>query len=160
MPVAVNSSGLVTSPQHPSLRKAMPYRRIWTDADFAEMGWHDAAVYSMSFPQADSALRFDIDYIFKWHWAADKAEGWDLAPCTLEFLHVSGLQVALAWERRGDTTILDITRHNSKLTPNGQFTEWDYEIELDVGKINFRATGYKQTLRNPPIFSASQSLGR
>lgn len=41
----------------------MNYRKIWTEADFADMGWHDAVLYSMNFPQASCAIRFDIDYI-------------------------------------------------------------------------------------------------
>lgn len=137
----------------------MNYREIWTDADFVDMGWHDAVIYSMSFPQANYAIRFDIDYIFKWHWEREAVRGWDVAPCTLEFNNVSDLRVSLNWQTRGDTSIQDITRKNSRLSPNGKIMLWDYQIELDVGDLSFTATGYTQTVRKPPIFSPSQALG-
>jgi hypothetical protein len=138
----------------------MNCRDIWTDADFVDMGWHDAVLYSMSFPQADCVVRFDIDYIFKWHWGREAVSGWDVAPCTLEFNNVSDLKVSLKWQMQGDTSIQDITRKNSQPSPNGKFMVWDYRIELDVGDISFSATGFTQAVRRPPIFSTSQSLGR
>ncbi|GLR61138.1 hypothetical protein [Rhizobium indigoferae] len=137
----------------------MNYREIWTDADFVDMGWHDALIYSMSFPQANYAIRFDIDYIFKWHWEREAVRGWDVAPCTLEFNNVSDLSVSLSWPTQGDTSIHHITRKNSRLSPNGKIMLWDYQIELDVGDLSFTATGFTQTVRKPPIFSTSQALG-
>ena len=131
----------------------MNYRERWTEADFVDMGWHDAVLYSMSFPQANYAIRFDIDYIFKWHWEREAVRGWDVAPCTLEFNSVSDLSVSLNWQTRGDTSIQDITRKNSRLSPNGKIMLWDYQIELDVGDLSFTATGFTQTVRKPPIFS-------
>jgi hypothetical protein len=133
---------------------------IWTDADFAEMGWHDAALYSMSFPQANCTIGFDIDYIFEWHWQDDAVRGWDVAPCTLKFHDVSDLKLSLDWQMLGDTSIQDITRQNSRLSPNGKFILWDYQIELDVGAIQFTATGFTQTVRSPPVFSDSQQLAQ
>lgn len=52
----------------------MKYKNVWTDADFSDMGWHDVVVYSVNFPQANCLVRFDIDYMFKWHWEAEKSE--------------------------------------------------------------------------------------
>ena len=37
---------------HLSLAMPQPYeleKRIWTEADFSRMGWHDAKVYAMVF---------------------------------------------------------------------------------------------------------------
>ncbi|MDQ0997018.1 hypothetical protein QFZ34_002200 [Phyllobacterium ifriqiyense] len=56
----------------------MNYSEIWTEADFVDMGWHDAVLYSMSFPQANHAIRLDIDYISKWHWDREAVRGWDV----------------------------------------------------------------------------------
>ncbi|MCM2477791.1 hypothetical protein HGO38_30560 [Rhizobium sp. CG5] len=136
------------------------YRDVWTDADFPDMGWHDACVYSLSFPQANQSVTFDIDYIFKWHWEGEMVRGWDVAPCTLEFTNVSNLKIALSWEDQGDTTIQNITRNNCRPTPNKKLTIWDYVVELDVGHLTFSATGYTQTSRMRPVFSTSQSLPR
>lgn len=138
----------------------MDYKNIWTEADFTDMGRHDAVLYSMSFPQADCVVRFDIDYIFKWHWDSGAATGWDIAPCTLEFNGISNLKLSLDWQMQGDTSIQNIARNNCRLSPNGKFTVWDYQIELDIGDLSFTSTGFTQALRSRPIFSASQSLGR
>jgi hypothetical protein len=135
-------------------------KNVWTDADFAEMGWHDAALYSMAYPHADCAISFDIDYIFEWHWSSNEVQGWDVAPCTLSFENVGDLRVSLDWKTQGDTWIQNITRRNRRLSPNGKFVCWDYEIELDIGSISFHATGFRQTVRSEPIFSKFQSLGR
>lgn len=137
----------------------MSYREIWTEADFADMGWHDAVLYSMHFPQASCAIRFDIDYIFKWHWERGALRGWDVAPCTLEFNNVCDLSASLHWQMQDDTSIQDITRKNSRPSPNGKFVVWDYQIALDVGDLSFSATGFTQTVRRPPIFSTSLALG-
>ena len=138
----------------------MSHSEIWTDENFAEMGWHDSVVYSMSFPQADYVLKFDIDYIFEWHWGLAKVNGWDVAPCSLVFDNVSDLKVSLAWGTQGDTTIMDIARTNPRPSPNGKAELWDYLIEFDVGALSFTATGFTQTVRKPPVFSDSQALGR
>jgi hypothetical protein len=138
----------------------MEYKSTWTEADFCDMGWHDAVIYSMSFPQADCLIRFDIDYIFEWHWGRGKVNGWDIAPCTLEFNGVSDLKIAVDWKDQGDTWIQNISRDNSHTSPNGDVVLWNYKIELDIGEINFIATGYTQILRMKPIFSDSLTLGR
>ena len=83
------------------------------------MGWHDAVLYTMSFPQANYAVRFDIDYIFEWHWEREAVRGWDVAPCTLEFNSVSDLKVSLDWQIHGDTSIQDITCTNIRLLGRG-----------------------------------------
>lgn len=146
----------------------MTYQTIYSDDDFLQMGWHDATVYSMTFPMPHFfSISLDIDYIFKWHKTETGTQfrGWDVAPCTLTFHNVSDFKVALDWSlpggvNQGDTIISDIRRQNSRLTPNGKYVSWDYEIELDVGMISFTATGFKQVVRVPPKFSESQDLGR
>lgn len=142
------------------------YREIWTDADFDDMGWHDATMYSMDMPREGTfSVSFDIDYIFKWHKDGNRFVGWDVAPCTLRFENVSGLKASLNWMNDGGTNdaytcIVDITRSNARPTPNGQLTVWDYHIELNSGEIDFSATGYNQTLRSPAVYSETQDLPR
>jgi hypothetical protein len=146
----------------------MTYQAIYSDAGFSQMGWHDAMVYSMTFPKPDCfEISFDIDYIFRWHWteARTAVRGWDVAPCSLTFHNISSLNVALDWclpggIDQGQTSILEIRRRNSRPTPNGRFVCWDYEIELDVGAIRFTATGFEQVVRVQPTFSETQYLGR
>jgi hypothetical protein len=109
------------------------------------------------------SISFDIDYIFKWYQEGNQFVGWDVAPCTLEFENVFGLKASLNWKIDGNsndgyTSIQDITRSNARPTANGKLTVWDYHIELNSGEIAFSATGYKQTLRSPAVFSETQDL--
>ena len=138
----------------------MTYLKQWTEADFSDMGWHDAAIYSISFPQVDHTVSLDIDYILKWHWNSRTLGGWEVAPCTLKFDNVSHLKASLDWQMQGDTSIQDIIRANSRLAPNNEILIWDYVIQLDVGEISFTATGFTQVEKRPPIFSTSKTLGR
>ena len=39
-------------------------KKIWTDADFAQMGWHDCRIYKLRLTRD---LELDIDYIFRWN---------------------------------------------------------------------------------------------
>ncbi|MGF9562435.1 hypothetical protein [Neorhizobium sp. JUb45] len=134
----------------------MAEKLVWTDADFADMGWHDAQLYSISFPDDNHQIRLDIDYIFNWHWQNNHCLGWDVAPCDIIFQSVSDLRIDIDMRNNFPLCINDIRRSNKRAT--GTFTSWDYAVELDLGVIKFVATGYTQTLRQQPIFSNSQSL--
>jgi hypothetical protein len=49
---------------HDALEKA-----VWTDADFAQMGWHDATVHAIGFDEDElwaERLLLDLDYIVDW----------------------------------------------------------------------------------------------
>lgn len=136
----------------------MTEKITWTDSDFEVMGWHDAQLYSMTFPIEDFIIKFDIDYIFKWHRQGSDYLGWDVAPCDLIFQNVLQLRVDIDMGISIPLCIQDVRRRNSRLSPSGTVTLWDYEIELDHGRIAFEATGYKQTLRRQPVFSTTQNL--
>ena len=49
-------------------------RAVWSDADFEQMGWHDATVWAVAFLATDpretldssGELALDIDYIVQW----------------------------------------------------------------------------------------------
>jgi hypothetical protein len=60
------------------------WKNGWTDADFQQMGWHDANISGLKF---DRNLVLDIDYIFQWN--QPEVEGFSftfwVAPCSLVF---------------------------------------------------------------------------
>ena len=76
---------------------AAPERRIWTEADFEQMGWHDCAVHALAFRPERFELRLDLDYILEW--VAPTEPGgpftFRVAPATLVFHNVSGVTADL-----------------------------------------------------------------
>jgi len=44
----------------------MKVKKIWTDADFDEMCWHDSIINSILLPSSDKNLNLNIDYIYDW----------------------------------------------------------------------------------------------
>lgn len=134
----------------------MPAKSVWTDDDFSVMGWHDAQLYSVDFPDEFQKIKLDIDYLFKWHWQEGRCMGWDVAPCDIVFHNVSRFRMDVNMGDNVPVCILDVRRSNERSIT--KLTLWDYQIELNLGMIAFSATGYVQTLRQEPIFSETQNL--
>lgn len=134
----------------------MAEKSVWTEDDFPVMGWHDAQLYSLGFPDASLQLKLDIDYLFKWHWKDGRCNGWDVAPCDLVFDNVSNLRIDIDMGNMVPLCISDIRRNNDRFIDKPGL--WDYPIELELGMITFSATGYVQTLRQQPVFSETQNL--
>ena len=138
----------------------MIVKQIWTEADFDKMGWHDNAIYSITFPdEKNFALSFDIDYVFKW--VVDDQTGfyrWWVSPCELKFLNVLELKIDLDFGKTIGLEILHIERNNRSITPNGQLIEWNFEMETGLGKIKFTSTGYTMTVRKQPVLGAQSLL--
>jgi hypothetical protein len=135
---------------------------VWTEADFEQMGWHDARVHAFAFLPESFEFVLDIDYILEW---VPPAEGetyykfW-VAPATLVFENVHGLRIDL--EPYDGVEIDGIRREDPQKPRNaehiGRETEWGWVIEAQEGEISLRAVGYKQYLRSEPAFGRQQSL--
>lgn len=74
-------------------------KSIWTEADFENMGWHDATIYGLTFEKTDSNwtgdLLLDIDYIFKWvpNCLPENSFNFWVSPCTLIFKEAFKLDI-------------------------------------------------------------------
>lgn len=137
----------------------MTVKEIWTEADFAEMGWHDSQLYAIHFPRMDTVLKLDIDYIFEWVLdEANKRFSFWVAPCTLCFRGVITLKVDLDFDHQVGLEILDIERFDPVPYPDGQVIDWTYKISTSNGDITFASTGYEQLVRRQPVFQDGQSL--
>ncbi|WP_295231451.1 hypothetical protein [uncultured Chryseobacterium sp.] len=134
----------------------MEVKNIWTDIDFEEMGWHDSHIYSILFPDERLKLVLDIDYIFKW--VLNEETGfynfW-VSPCSLIFMDVLNLKIDINFENSIGLNIEDINRSNPRLSANGEVTLWDYSISTDIGAITFKSSGYKQQVKQQPVYSSS-----
>ncbi len=138
----------------------MIVKEIWSDEDFFEMGWHDARLYRMSFPDDQCRIKFDIDYIFEWVEAKGDQFNFWVAPCLLEFREVYDLKINLDFKNSYPIDILEITRSGPKLSPGSSAVFWDFVIVLHSGEVRFRSYGFEQKVLRQPIFSESQDLDR
>lgn len=135
---------------------------LWTEADFEQMGWHDANVHAVaSLPDAFEFV-LDIDYIFEWiHPLPEETyfKFW-VAPATLVFENVSELRIDL--EPHSGIELQDIQRAESRKPRNADHinhdTEWHWMLDTIAGEISFRSVGYKQYIRRAPILTKHQAL--
>ena len=136
-------------------------KSVWTQDDFEIMGWHDASILAMQtiVNEERQSLDFflDIDYIFKWIYPIPPEEEYSfwIAPCTLLFEESFDLNINI--ETGGDALydleIADIELM-STTEKNGRII-YDWEIELQQGRITLKSLGYKQIVRKQPIFTKS-----
>jgi hypothetical protein len=139
---------------------AVPERRIWTEADFEQMGWHDCAVHALAFRPERFELRLDLDYILRWIAPTEPGGPFTfrLAPATLVFHNVSEATVDLQPWTGALPTLDALTRADPQPTPNGRLVTWSWELDGHEGAIRLRATGYTQALRAAPRVAPEQRL--
>lgn len=136
----------------------MKVKEVWTDLEFEEMGWHDSRIYSLSLPTEQFLFKLDIDYIFKW--VEDGSGGFNfwVSPCDLVFENVFNFKVEIDFRDTHLLYISNIERSNPRLSQNGKMKIWDYLIEADNGNISFSSSGYKQRVRDQPVFSEALDI--
>lgn len=132
---------------------------IWTEQDFEQMGWHDVNIYGFIFyPVSDARtdLIFDIDYIFKWVKPSSLGQFFSfwVSPCTLKFEDIFDLKMEID-RYKGITNVLDID-YLELINVENDIYEWN--IELHQGYISFKSSGFKQFVRQKPIFGNGQFL--
>lgn len=133
----------------------------WTEADFEQMGWHDARIHALAFvedggPETRSLL-LDIDYIFQWVPPVAPANHFTfwVAPCTLifpevtiDFIHIDDPQLVFEVE------ISDLNR----LEQPSEIWGEKWQIQLQSGEMTFWARGYEQIVRRYPKHIHGQTL--
>ena len=140
-------------------------KKVWTDADFAVMGWHDSPVYGMAFFSDSGTLSnelvFDLDYIFQWIDPIPPARNFSfwIAPATLVFKDIRDLNIQMETVPPStfDFEILDIHRLEQFSAPTGE-SYWKWHIELGNGNIYFSAGAYEQITKQQPTLSGSQEF--
>jgi hypothetical protein len=130
-------------------------KAIWTEADFDDMGWHDARVHAVAFLSDTWELALDLDYVFKWVEQDEPSKHYVfwVAPCTLVFSNVVNLELDLSPYE--NVTINDITRTDPSVPRNaeniGKSTDWKWTIECADGALTFRSVGFTQYVRQSPV---------
>jgi len=147
-----------------------------TDADFGTLSWHDCHVWGLALRPGDpdagdwrSDLILDIDFIVEWLCGVDRVTRFRVAPADLVFHGVTDLRVHVDWDA-GDQVALhslsidgvDRTLvHNQRVYLDRPYYGWTVRLNWPAGgTIGFGAVGFTQTLRDDPVVTAAQWLGR
>ncbi|MYW64823.1 hypothetical protein GTY65_12210 [Streptomyces sp. SID8379] len=139
-------------------------KSVWSDADFVEMGWHDATVHGLSVQPTDDILPrllFDLDYIVRWVHPVPPATHFSfwVSPATLVFEDVFDLEgdldftgLALDLELDGIHRLVpDDARENFAHVPL-------WHIDGHAFELKFRASGFRQYVRRAPRLVSRQAL--
>ncbi|ONI76113.1 hypothetical protein ALI144C_36085 [Actinosynnema sp. ALI-1.44] len=149
------------TPVHPpsGLSKA-----TWTDADYADMGWHDCRIHAISITDGtpDSAgevwppvrLSLDLDYIVGWvnPVRPEKHFTFWVTPATLVF---DAWDISTEFDGLNDLLEIDHV-HRTGSPDRNPDPQW--HIEGHNFDIRLRAGGYRQYLRLPPLHVPRQVL--
>ena len=140
--------------------------RVWTDADFEGMGWHDASLHGIAFVEGDEpwlgTLLLDIDYIVEWVQPEPPSRSFSfhVAPATLAFEEAIDIRMELAAASVTFGVALQILRVH-RTPPKAEAlarTHFDYRIEGSGFDLRLTAARYRQHFRAAPIVSGRQTL--
>jgi hypothetical protein len=125
-------------------------KKIWSDKDFEQMGWHDCRIYRIRLTED---LELDIDYILQWN--KPDLEGmpftfW-VAPATLVFKNIKNFRVDIDTAVNDAIEIEDIER-----TQENNINRW--AIITQQGDFEFLSEGYEQFIRQEPFFEFGQTI--
>lgn len=132
---------------------------LWTQEDFERMGWHDGRVHALAFLPEQFELCLDIDYIVRWVNPIPPANHFTfwVAPATLVFENVWEFKITLD-AQLPEFSLFGIERTDEQPSPNGESRNWLWRLDGVEGDISFRASGYKQYFRRPPMHLQRQVL--
>jgi len=136
------------------------YKRLWTLADYDQLGWHDCRIYSIGFVDERFRLAIDIDYIFETRTEPDPERGFLVAPATVEFLDVSNLAIRIDSDDIIGATILDLSLSRSGVSPNGKVEMFRADISMDIGTVSFTTSGFEMSLKSDAVWLPTSDIGR
>lgn len=128
-------------------------RWVTTDADIAELSWHDALVHGLLLVPEAAELLLDLDWSIEWLPPEDGGiyfRAWT-APVTLVFHGVTHVHGDLSLPHDG--TLIDISPDESPSAVSGGHNLADLKwwlIKGVVGHLTIAATGFTQYARRPP----------
>ncbi len=138
--------------------------RVWTEAQFDEMSWHDNHVHALRFVEnADGAgdLILDVDHILEWTGNPEGAFQFLILPVTLSFHEVMCLRLSLDYASPTAAftpfMIQDIERRVEQTDRHIKHL-WTIPVSWPRGELSFEARGFTQRGFGEPILTTSQCL--
>lgn len=136
--------------------------KVWTEADFDAMSWHDCRVHSLAVRESDGfsgELILDIDYILEWPRQGEGAN-FRVAQAFLRFHDVTDLRVGLSYQHVGATLQpFSLSGVGRRATGEGQ-ANWRLTVNWPEGEIVFKASGFTQTQIGPAHRQSQQFLAQ
>ncbi|MEV7525872.1 hypothetical protein [Streptomyces sp. NPDC091371] len=137
-------------------------KSVWSDADFEEMGWHDATVHGLSVQATGKILPhlvLDLDYIVRWVNPVPPETHFSfwVSPATLVFEDVWDLEGDLAF-KGGWIPDLEIDSLHRLVPDDGRQDQPLWHIEGHAFELKFRASGYRQYFRQAPTLISQQAM--
>ncbi len=127
-------------------------KSVWSDADFEELGWHDATVHGLYLQQTDvlPRLLLDLDYIVRRVHPVKPAKTFSfwVAPATLVFEEVGDLEGGLGFKDMH--TELEIADLHRTAADDGKQDWPHWHVEGHAFDLKFRASGFRQYFRSAP----------
>ncbi|MFJ7905962.1 hypothetical protein [Kitasatospora sp. NPDC096204] len=136
-------------------------KSVWSDADFEEMGWHDATVHGLYVQQGDefeARLLLDLDYVVRWVDPVRPAKTFSfwVAPATLVFDGVWDLEGGLDYKKTAPE--LEIADLHRQAPDDDHRDSSHWHVEGHSFDLRFRASGFRQYFREAPRLSPGPVL--
>jgi hypothetical protein len=131
-------------------------KRLWTDADFPSLSWHDNSVHALRVVEGkDGAgeIILDIDHIVEWI-ESDKRYEFLVATAELRFRDASDLRMTLDYPKTS-AALGPFTLDRIEVD---QSNHWTLKVNWPIGEISFSSAGFLQRLTGEPVISSSQAL--
>ena len=137
-------------------------RWVWSEADFEQMGWHDAQIHALAWCQPDGELLLDLDYIVEWvgPCGGDVPYQFWTAPATLVFRDVTDLRIDLRPWPTFDILELERSAEHVEHGRLGSSAErpWRWTMSCNEGAIVLHSPGFTQYFRQAATLNSTQSL--
>lgn len=142
----------------------MTRQRIWTDADFDQMSWHDNHVHGIQLvggQNGEGELVLDLDHILEWIKDGDRGFKFRVQRATLAFHGVMFPRIAVDYASAtaafGPFMIDGIERRVEK-RERYEAQIWKLPISWPGGQIEFEARGFTQRAEGRPLLTSHQVL--
>lgn len=132
----------------------------WSMTDYPSMGWHDCRMYSVSFLDESYAMSLDIDYIFDCTVDKQGVASFLVAPAILYLLNSYELVMDISSRSLIGATIENLSMSYLRKSTNGETDIFLCVIELDIGKLSVKTSGFEMILKKSPVLSPTQDLRR
>lgn len=128
-------------------------KMVWSEADFAVMGWLDSQVWAMYADEMKFEFVLDIDYIFKYEDPSpgEKYFSFWVSTATMVFEGVNGVTLKME-SKEGAISVANLHLEAGD-TGSGLYR---FRFECDQGELKIQASGFKFYVRKAPVLMREQ----
>ena len=153
----------ITSNQVGDEDKHLHTKRIYTEADFDSILWHDCSIHAIAFNPQAFEFMIDMDHIAEWIAPSpgEQYYNFTIAPATLVFSNAHSINIDINPQFL-ELQIDNVTREKLGPPRNAEYVqsdvEWRWTIYCQEGVIDLQAIGYQLILRSAPVNIGSEDF--